>query len=330
MLKFLANVLEQMDLALDQLAVNDVNYKRFTLMLVDNVVELTLHQYAVEKSNWNQMWRGLPPKYPPKLVAEALGQHFEPKVKLATETGWIPPNLRETVTILHSFRNEVYHSGMTHEDILPAISLFYFQNACRLLETFRPGCFSYGLDQNIPHRAKKYLGAKASHTSMEDFSAACKKLREISEGFESDLVGDLARRFEYMIEEADHNIQFLADDAPNEDGTREGGLINIQLWSFAFTSKAEEYAKSKNFAPNTPQEQLDWLKRNYNWKYQKDPIPGWRTRLTDFRSEKDPHRALLLYKNFADQTEEIRDLLREAAMQLDSHIQSEIDRARGK
>jgi hypothetical protein len=44
MLKVLVNVLEQMDLALDQLAVNDVNYKRFTLMLVDNVVELTLHQ----------------------------------------------------------------------------------------------------------------------------------------------------------------------------------------------------------------------------------------------------------------------------------------------
>jgi hypothetical protein len=35
-----------MDLALDQLAVNDINYKRFTLMLVDNVVEITLHQHA--------------------------------------------------------------------------------------------------------------------------------------------------------------------------------------------------------------------------------------------------------------------------------------------
>lgn len=35
-------------LALDQLAVNDVNYKRFTLMLVDNVVELTLHKHASE------------------------------------------------------------------------------------------------------------------------------------------------------------------------------------------------------------------------------------------------------------------------------------------
>jgi hypothetical protein len=69
---------------------------------------------------------------------------------------------------------------------------------------------------------------------------------------------------------------------------------------------------------------------NYNWEYQKDPIPGWRVRLAALRAEKDPHRALLLYKNFADQTEKIRDLLREAAMQLDSHIQSEIDRALGK
>jgi hypothetical protein len=149
---------------------------------------------------------------------------------------------------------------MAHEEILPAISLFYFQNACRLLETFTPGCFSYGLDQNIPHRAKKYLGAKASHTSMEDFSAACKRLREISESFESDLVADLARQFASMIEEADHDIQFVSDDAPNEDGTREGAMVNIQLWSFAFTGKAEEFAKARTSSPKRPRNIWSGLK----------------------------------------------------------------------
>ncbi|HWX19538.1 MAG TPA: hypothetical protein VN578_06490 [Candidatus Binatia bacterium] len=330
MLRFLANVLEQMDLALDQLAVNDANYKRFALMLVDNVVELTLHQYAVEKSNSNRMWQMLPPKYPPKLVADALGQYFDDKVKLAAETGYVPTNIKETLNILHSFRNEVYHRGMTHEEILPAVSLFYFQNACWLLETFDPGCFSYGDRQKLPHRAQKYLGAKPSHTSLDDFKAACKRLREISESHDCDLIGDLARKVESMIGEADHNIQFLADDAPNGDKTREGALVDTQLWKFAFTDEAKDFAKQKNCPAKDDFEYLKWLKDQHPWKYRKDPIPSWKKRLVELGKEKDRHRALLLYKHFADQTEYIRDLLTEAAGNLDDYIQTEIDRVRNK
>ena len=96
MTQFLANVLEQMDLALDQLAVNDVNYKRFTLMLVDNVVELTLHQHASDKSSENKMLRGIRElKHPPKLVQDAMGQDFEAKTKLAKYTGLISEELKD-------------------------------------------------------------------------------------------------------------------------------------------------------------------------------------------------------------------------------------------
>jgi hypothetical protein len=330
MLRFLANSLEQMDLALDQLAVNDVNYKRFALMLVDNVVELTLHQYAIEQSNWNRMFQMLPPKYPPKLVADALGQYFDAKVKLAAESGYIAAHLKDTFNILHSFRNEVYHRGMTHEEILPAVSLFYFQNACQLLETFAPGVFSYSERQRIPHRAQKYLGVRPSHTSLNDFKAACRRLKEISETHQCDLVGDLTQKVELMIAEADHNIQFLTDDAPNSDKTREGTLIDAQLWRFAFTEDARDFAKQKNCSAKNDFEYLQWLRDNYSWKYQKDPILGWKKRLADLGNEKDSHRALLLYKNFADQTEDIRDLLSEAASGLDDYIQTEIDSARNK
>jgi hypothetical protein len=329
MLQFLANVLEQMDLALDQLAVDDANYKRFALMLVDNVVELTLHKYAIEKSNWNEMWQGLPPKYPPKLVAEALGQHFESKAKLAAETGYISAKTKETITILHSFRNEVYHQGMAHEKILSAVSLFYFQNACELLERFSPGVFSFGDRQQIPHRAKKYLGAKPNYESLGLFISACKRLRDISESFKSDLTGDLAGQIELMVEEADHNIQFLADDGLGEK-SREAALIYVQLWDFAWTPKAKEFAKANGCAAKTELDYLEWLKRHYDWKYRKDPIPSWEKRLATLRIEKDPHRSLLLYKNFADQTEDIRRFLRAAAASLANYIQTEIGRARGK
>ena len=40
MLQFVADQIDQLDLALDQLSVRDRNFDRFALMLVDNVVEL--------------------------------------------------------------------------------------------------------------------------------------------------------------------------------------------------------------------------------------------------------------------------------------------------
>ena len=51
MLLFLANTLEQVDLALEHVVKGDENNARFGLMLTDNAVEITLHQIAVDKMN---------------------------------------------------------------------------------------------------------------------------------------------------------------------------------------------------------------------------------------------------------------------------------------
>ncbi|HEX7653581.1 MAG TPA: hypothetical protein VF607_08745, partial [Verrucomicrobiae bacterium] len=260
MFLFLSNALEQMDLALDQLAINDPNYMRFALMLVDNVVELTLHQYALDKFSSNQMWKLLPPKYPPKLVSEALKQHFGAKVKLAAETGFIKSEIKDTLNILHSFRNEVYHQGMTHEDILSSVSKFYFQNACDLLKTYNPESFSYNPSQKIPYRSQKYLGIKPSHTSLDDFKAACSRLKEISANHTFNLIEDLANKMKAMIDECDHYIQFLKEDHPNNYNTRTSALIDAQLWSIAYTEEATKFAELKKHIFKNDSEFLEWLR----------------------------------------------------------------------
>ncbi len=69
MIQFLADNIDQLDLALDQLAIGDRNFDRFALMLVDNVVELTLHRHAQDKAGENELWSSIDkPKYPPKDV----------------------------------------------------------------------------------------------------------------------------------------------------------------------------------------------------------------------------------------------------------------------
>ncbi len=49
MLRFLANNIDQLDLALEHIAKGNVNDARFGMMLTDNVVEITLHQIATDR-----------------------------------------------------------------------------------------------------------------------------------------------------------------------------------------------------------------------------------------------------------------------------------------
>ena len=78
----LANTIEQLDLAADHLAPGDANNARFALMLCDNIVELTLHQYAKDKRIELKAfsWRNEAFEHG-KALERALGRYFEEMVK---------------------------------------------------------------------------------------------------------------------------------------------------------------------------------------------------------------------------------------------------------
>jgi len=106
MVQFLADNIDQMDFALDQLAINDRNFDRFALMLIDNVVEIILHKHAQEIEYENDIWSRLKQtKYDPKAIQDALGQHFQPKINFAKVTGVLSPEIADSFKYLHSFRN---------------------------------------------------------------------------------------------------------------------------------------------------------------------------------------------------------------------------------
>lgn len=80
MLQFIADQIDQLDLALDQLAVRDRNFDRFAMMLIDNMVELTLHKHAREKATENELWERLSePKHDPKVLQQRWGRTLKPK-----------------------------------------------------------------------------------------------------------------------------------------------------------------------------------------------------------------------------------------------------------
>jgi hypothetical protein len=329
-IQFLADNIDQLDLALDQLAVRDRNFDRFGLMLIDNVVELTLHKHAQDKSMENEMWSPQnSPRHDPQSVASALGQHFDSKIKLAKTTGMVSPEVLDTIQYLHTFRNTAYHKGLRHEGILHSLALFYFTNACTVLANYTPMYWTSTSRDRISHRALKYLGSPRILSGEKAFQAAWKRLHEVGVSMGDTLVPDLHADMEKTIETIDHQIQYLADESPRTN-SRQQVIIDAQAWPFAFTDEAKEFAIKNNCPQLSVGAYVQWLGSNYPWPINTDPIPSWRKRLKSLKDEKSNHAALKKYCDFMRQTEELRSQIEESAAQLDAHIEEQIERARGK
>jgi hypothetical protein len=83
-------------------------------MLTDNAIEITLHHIAVSYTGGPRWMRNEPLKFG-REAQDALGRHFEPKVKLAKLLGHFSQEVADTIVMSHDYRNEVYHVGIQHE-----------------------------------------------------------------------------------------------------------------------------------------------------------------------------------------------------------------------
>ena len=328
MKQFLADTIDQLDLAIDQLALSNRNFDRFAIMLIDNAVELSLHTYAQDRHNENAFQsRASKPKNDPKLVSRALGQHFDAKVRLARVTGLFSAELADSLLYLHSFRNTSYHRGLRHEGILHSLALFYFENACTMMKRYRPYMWSSSSLDLVPHRATKYIGNIDLFNGVDEFSSAWDRLSEVASALPSKLVQDLSDDMLKTVNSLDRAIQFLADNSPDLD-TRKEAVINSQAWPFAFSKKGRDYSQSNSLEQYSLPEFLCWLRENYRWPFTDDPIPGWLSRVESLKNETNKHITLKKYADFMNQTQVIRDQIENSASQLDAHIEEQIDLSR--
>lgn len=334
MIQFMVDQIDQLDLALDQLAIRDRNFDRFAIMLVDNVVELVLHQYAQDKSHENETWRRLnQEKYDQKLLAAALGQHFDAKVKFAAHTGLVAPDLAESLKFLHGFRNSAHHRGLRHEGILHSLAILYFVSCCALLKEYSPRFFGWGSDLKVPHRAVKYVGQLGIETlfnTSDIFGQAWMRLEAVAQSMSTSLVADLAQDMLKTIEGIDSSIDFLATNNPSGVLSRDQVVVEAQTWNIASSGVGLKHAKEHGFDGDQSLDLVAWLMVNYPLQVKKDPIPLWLDRHQSLAAEKDSHMALRKYCNFMSQTHDLRTQIEESSFQLDGYIQLQIDLARGK
>jgi hypothetical protein len=280
--------------------------------------------------NENEMWKRFrEPKHDLNLVAKAMGQHFSPKIKLAVQTNLISEDVGQSINILHSYRNQLYHAGMSYETILPHLASFYFNIACEVLENYSPAFIGWGSNQKIPHRAKKYLGSNPFMNATKLFHEACTRLKNVGESLSPELVEGFSTHLKAEIDRYDGYIRYLSEDGPKKM-TRDQVIVDSQAWHLAFTDKGKKFARDHEGDTSTVGGYVDWIRDNYPWKHRVDPIPSWRKRQQAIETEKNPHKALLKYTQFMNQTDELRERIGDATVSLDNYIEEQIDLMRGK
>ena len=329
MLLFLANTLEQVDLALEHVVKGDENNARFGLMLTDNAVEITLHQIAVDKMNRLKQFTYLREQYEDIPALErALGQHFGSKVKFAKIEGKLSDDMAESISVLHNFRNEVYHRGIQHEPVLPTLAIFYFKIACNFLEAYSPPFLSWGSHLKLPERTEQYFtGDRMMPGSVEEFRSAYEMLGE-SVGYEPSMISEnLADHMENIVEEQDSCIDVIATGGPNRL-TRDNAVIETQAWPLAFSEEGKRFAHTNGWDGGSVAEYVEWFATNYPLKFRRDPIPAWQKRIEAVRREGNPHKALKRYRSFMDQTAAIREMVYESTSQVEAYIDEQIERMR--
>jgi hypothetical protein len=327
--KFAASVIEQLDFALDHILLDDPNYKRLSLMLIDNALELALHHHALDRKG-DLRWKKDEPKGDVALIDAATGQRFDSKLKLAKHTGWLSEDTARSVTILHGYRNQVYHSGLMHEGILHELAVFYLRTVVDLMATMPFMGYGYGNKLKLPHRAAKYIGMPPFRDIHALVAGAWARLGEISRGLQFDLAAKLRNDLQTRIAEVDRLLDYIARaEVPNKPvKPRRDVILESQAWQIVFTEEGKDFLRANPPAMPTVGGVVDHIAKSYRFAVRSDPVPSWTKRATSVGAEKNLHICLHKYQQLLAQIEPVQEAVGDSAAAVDQEVERQIERMR--
>ena len=360
-MRYILTIVEQLDRAATELATDHPINNRLALILIDNATELILHRQCTDRLAWDNRASGMSKALKsvakakslegkvelsgdlgefimsPKQRVKAKGKHLDGRLKVLEDMGDLTSAERRFIAIAHGYRDELYHVGLTHDDIIRAIAGHYFLLCCDLfvrlgnLGLWGPTISSGDKYTDV---AKRYLPTRNGRIDPFDIDnkvLAQKLLSALPHGIPN-LPKTLSDSARSSIAEVIGSFEFLIKDNPfNFD---DGEMLRIAQWQRDLT-EALELADVEGL----------WVDPNYQdsykkvaieleatWKQRHTSIPRerWLRRATDIEQANDPLIALDLYHSLRADWSYLEKAIQSAAEELDRWIQHEIDIARGK
>ena len=329
-MRYVLTVVEQLDRAARELNTDHPINNRLSLILVDNATELILHRKCTDHLDYDHILQKLQPKQ--RLMAR--GHSLEGKLKVLEYLDDLESGERQFIRIAHQYRNELYHVGLKHDDIIRAISGHYFLLCIDLFVRLKPSWQTISSDTIYTDVSKRYVSTKngrIASLSVEHEVIAEKLRDELPNGI-PDLAETLADSARRSIEEITDSFKFIVENAPSNLGA--DALLATSQKHFDLTKALDSKGISgmwgdPNYRNNvTPVES----EMEATWKQRHPTIPteGWMLRANNVERADNPLIAMYLYQALRNDMVYLEEAILTFAGELDREIQLEIDRRRGK
>ena len=324
-MRYTLTVVEQLDRAASELTVDHPINNRLALILVDNATELVLHRRCTDHVQLNRMTK----KLNPKQTAMASGRFIEGKLKILESLGDISHSGRQFISSAHQYRNELYHVGLSHDDIIRAMAGQYYRLCCDLFVRLRPLWRMGGSTSWFTESAERYLpkcNGKIDFLSVE-FSEIADALRSVLPDDIEELQRSLVSSGRKRAKAVARNFDFVVQSDPA--GHCETVILHNLQWYRDFT-RALECEGIEGFWRDLGY--LDEVKRvrtavkaTWRQRHTKVPIEKWLQRADAIEAEPDPLKAMGLYRALESDMAYLEDAIMILAGELEVWIQSAND-----
>ena len=267
----------------------------------------------------------------------ANGRHLKSKLKVLEEKGDLHSPERQFISIAHRYRNELYHVGLAHENIIRAIAGQYYLFCCDLFaRTGNASVWdvSFSSDGAITDVMKRYLPKTDSRPYIfnVDDEVIAEKLRSALPTEMPNLPVTLSEDALLSIDMVMDKLDFLIEDNPR--GWDGEAVLRMVQWSQDLQDTLVQEKVDGHWRDQTYQEEYVRVERELKtkWKqrYSSVPYEKWQRRGKTIKYEADPLAAIALYQLLRDEMSYLEEAIASMASILDRSIQDEIDRLRGK
>jgi hypothetical protein len=332
---------EQLDRAIEEMVEGSPVSGRLSLILVDNVVELLLHNRCLDVFRREARLDpdpARPGRYSRAARRRVLGQHFDEKYKFLHGEGDINQQELEFIRICHNLRGEAYHTGVTHDQFIRALASEYFSLCCRLLGRLQPTWRTTSSRDRYGSRISKHLRPGTGglenrflSTPVEDIVASLETKRPV---VQPTLSAALSDSISARIESLEENLNFLVENAPSGCGSLEKELVAAQRWTDLFAGiPVEIEERTAEYSEYVRRRQKE-MTATWRPQFRSLPLLSWRRRAKGIRRA-GAFSALQRYEQLSADISYIEDVLESSASALGTHIDSQVDaaleeRARGR
>ena len=360
-MRYVLTIVEQLDRAAAELVTDHPINNRLALILIDNATELILHRQctdrldsdswtsriseahqAIAKETSREDQVGVSEELDrhimtPKQRTQARGRYWDGMLKVLEDMGDLTSVERRFLVIVHDYRDELYHVGLSHDDIIRAIAGRYFLLCCDLfgrmgkLSVWRP---AIRLGEEYTEVAKRYLSM--SDRRLDDFNIDNEELAEkLRHALPDDIAGlanTLAGSGRKSIGAIVKSFEFLVQENPF--GFDAEKMLEVAQFQRDLNQEFERLASDgQGVDPNHRKSYFQLEKElEATWRQRHSSLPSekWMTRVAAVEKQTDPLIAMDLYQSLRNDMLYLEEAIQSADEDLDRWIQEQIDLARGK